>query len=279
MYFNKNNNEEKENAEIHNSKYSNIFKKVELEIKLNKTPEKKIKEKEIKLPYIQINREIKGRKLAHLQNFCTSIYSIYGNMNYKNNKTIDNVYNIKGQMTDVLNDSKLKAIDNIKHYFFINKFPNEVNFRKKTIEDLYKKIFAKRSRKPLSLKKIKKIKDKLNRNQAEDNFTLITTINVKKEKKEDNDENKNHNFIGYRKYNFEDYASNKIVTKHPILYQLNQIKNRNNNNNILAHKTNNYFNEIVEISKLIPDKTEIIKENKKNNYDDYMRMKELKIIK
>ena len=48
---------------------------------------------------------------------------------------------------------------------------------------------------------------------------------------------------------------------------------------MLAHKTNNYFNEIVEISKLIPDKTEIIKENKKNNYDDYMRMKELKIIK
>ena len=36
---------------------------------------------------------------------------------------------------------------------------------------------------------------------------------------------------------------------------------------------------IVELSKFIPDNTEIKKENKINNYDDYMKLKELKIIK
>jgi hypothetical protein len=278
MYINQNNNEEKENIEMHKSINNSIFKKVELQIKLNKTPQKRIKDKEIKLPYIKMNREMNGRKMAHLQNFCTSIYSIYGNMNYKNNKTIDNIFDIKEQMNDILNDSKLKAIDDIKHYFLLNKFPNEVNFRKKSIEDLYKRIFANRAKiKQFSLKKIKKIKDKSNNNQIKDNFTLITTLDINKEKTKEEDKHIKNHLNRYRKYNFEDYADNKLVTKHPILYQLNQFKSRNNK--IPLHKSNNYFNEVVEISKLIPNKAEINKENKINNYDDYMRMKELKIIK
>ena len=51
----------------------------------------------------------------------------------------------------------------------------------------------------------------------------------------------------------------------------------NNLPNIKIHRRNKIFNDIVEMSKLIPDNTEINKEYKKNNYDDYMRMKELKV--
>ena len=144
MSFKENNNEEKENSKI-NGNSNNIFKKVELQIRTNNSPEikskskEKEKDKEIKLPYIQLNQEIKGRKMSHVQNFCNSIYSIYSNnylLNSKNNKTIDNIYNIRENMDDILNDSKLKAIEDIKHYFFINKFPNEVNFRRNNLKEL-----------------------------------------------------------------------------------------------------------------------------------------------
>ena len=166
----------------------------------------------------------------------------------------------------------------IKHYFFINKFPNEVNFRKKAINDLYKKIYTKRERrKPLSLNKIKnKINDK-------EKFALITELNINKEKKEEKENKIYESIDSYsnrnKKINFEDYESNyNIKIKHPILYQLNHFKNKNNKLPGI-HRRNKLYNKIVEISKLIPDKTEINKENKINNYDEYMRMKELKIIK
>ena len=277
MLLNQNNNEEKENNKTPIPDNSNIFRKVNLQIQLSKSPEKKIKKKlkEIKLPLINLNQEKIGRKMSHLQNFCNSLYSVH---NTNTNNSIKDIYNIREQMNDILNDSKLKAIEDIKHYFFINKFPNEVNFRRNNINDLYKKIYTTRT-KPISLKKMK---NKTNKEQDEEKFTLITTLNIKKEKNEEKERNKIYNSIDSyssrnQKFNFEDYATNQIKTKHPIMYQLNQIKKRKNLPNI--HRRNKIFNDIVEISKLIPDKTEINKEYKKNNYDEYMRMKELKIIK
>ena len=273
-----NNNENNEILKNQNNNSRTIFKKVELEIKTNLSQEiKAVKnEKNIKLPFIRLNREILGRKMNHVQKFCDSIYS-----NYNNNHTIVGIYNKNGdkQMKDILNDSKLKAIDDIQHYFFINKFPNEVNFRKKTLNELNERIKKIRSKiKPLSLNKIK---NKRNNIQDEEKFTLITTINVPKEKIEEKYLNKNL-ISSYsnkkQKYNFGDYAVNKMVTKHPLVYKLNIDVNRKNNLPKI-HRRNKIFNDVVELSKFIPDNTEIKKENKINNYDDYMKLKELKIIK
>ena len=282
MSFNENNNEKENDInKIINNKKVNLFKKVDIQMKLNFLPksEKKLKEKgeEVILPYIYKNRENSGKKMILLQNFCNSIYS------KKNNRTLGEINSIREKMADVLNDSKLKAIEEIKHYFFINKFPNEINFKKNKnkLEEIYKKINEKKVKlKPFSLKKLNLIsRNKAERiYQDEEKFTYLTTLNIKKENKE---KNKMSNSIDTyskrnRKYNFEDYASNQISVKHQILYKLN--KNRNDKLPLIKKKNKN-FNDIVEMSKLIPDKNEINKEAKIINYDDYMRMKELKIIK
>ena len=282
MSFNENNNEKENDInKIINNKKVNLFKKVDIQMKLNFSPksEKKLKEKgeEVILPYIYKNRENSGKKMILLQNFCNSIYS------KKNNRTLGEINSIREKMADVLNDSKLKAIEEIKHYFFINKFPNEINFKKNKnkLEEIYKKINEKKVKlKPFSLKKLNLIsRNKAERiYQDEEKFTYLTTLNIKKENKE---KNKMSNSIDTyskrnRKYNFEDYASNQISVKHQILYKLN--KNRNDKLPLIKKK-NKIFNDIVEMSKLIPDKNEINKEAKIINYDDYMRMKELKIIK
>ena len=289
MFFNDNNNEEEneKNKRINNYNKNNLFKKVDIQIKYNLSPksEKKLKEKreDIILPYIHKNRESLGKKMIHLQNFCNSIYS------KKNNKTLGEINNIREKMEDALYDSKLKAIEEIKHYFFINKFPNEINFKKnkKKLEDIYKKIYTNRENnnnninKPYSLKKINLIsrnkEGKTYQSQDDEKFTYITTLKTKKEKK------KIHNSIDAyslrnKNYNFEDYATNQINTKHPVLYKLTLSRNKNENLPLIKKKKK-VFNDIVEISKLIPDKTEINKEAKIINYDEYMRMKELKIIK
>ena len=231
MSFNENNNEKENDInKIINNKKVNLFKKVDIQMKLNFLPksEKKLKEKgeEVILPYIYKNRENSGKKMILLQNFCNSIYS------KKNNRTLGEINSIREKMADVLNDSKLKAIEEIKHYFFINKFPNEINFKKNKnkLEEIYKKINEKKVKlKPFSLKKLNLIsRNKAERiYQDEEKFTYLTTLNIKKENKE---KNKMSNSIDTyskrnRKYNFEDYASNQISVKHQILYKLN--KNRN----------------------------------------------------
>ena len=284
MLLNQIHNEDKEDNKNQNSNKNSIFKKVELEINLNKTPKRTIeqKDKKLDLPYIHLSREIVNHKIDHIQNFCNSLYSNYNDYsrNRNINDTILNMCNSKEQMNDILIDSKLKAIEDIKHYFYINKFPNEVNFRKKNKKDLYKRKYSTREHiKPISLKKINNI---INRNNQEDEkFTLITTLNAKKENEEKKDINKIYHSIDShtnrkknKKINFEDYAMNNIKIKHPILYKLNS-KNKNN----LPSIKNKIFNDIVEISNLIPDKTEINNETKINNYSEYMRLKELKIIK
>ena len=286
MLLNQIHNEDKEDNKNENSNKNSIFKKVELEINLNKTPKRTIeqKDKKLDLPYIHLSREIVNHKIDHIQNFCNSLYSNYNDYsrNRNINDTILNMCNSKEQMNDILIDSKLKAIEDIKHYFYINKFPNEVNFRKKNKKDLYKRKYSTREHiKPISLKKINNI---INRNNQEDEkFTLITTLNAKKENEEKKDINKIYHSIDShtnrkknKKINFEDYAMNNIKIKHPILYKLNS-KNKNNLPSI--HRKNKIFNDIVEISNLIPDKTEINNETKINNYSEYMRLKELKIIK
>jgi len=286
MLLNQIHNEDKEDNKNQNSNKNSIFKKVELEINLNKTPKRTIeqKDKKLDLPYIHLSREIVNHKIDHIQNFCNSLYSNYNDhsRNRNINDTILNMCNSKEQMNDILIDSKLKAIEDIKHYFYINKFPNEVNFRKKNKKDLYKRKYSTREHiKPISLKKINNI---INRNNQEDEkFTLITTLNAKKENEEKKDINKIYHSIDShtnrkknKKINFEDYAMNNIKIKHPILYKLNS-KNKNNLPSI--HRKNKIFNDIVEISNLIPDKTEINNETKINNYSEYMRLKELKIIK
>ena len=286
MLLNQIHNEDKEDNKNQNSNKNSIFKKVELEINLNKTPKRTIeqKDKKLDLPYIHLSREIVNHKIDHIQNFCNSLYSNYNDYsrNRNINDTILNMCNSKEQMNDILIDSKLKAIEDIKHYFYINKFPNEVNFRKKNKKDLYKRKYSTREHiKPISLKKINNI---INRNNQEDEkFTLITTLNAKKENEEKKDINKIYHLIDShtnrkknKKINFEDYAMNNIKIKHPILYKLNS-KNKNNLPSI--HRKNKIFNDIVEISNLIPDKTEINNETKINNYSEYMRLKELKIIK
>ena len=286
MLLNQIHNEDKEDNKNQNSNKNSIFKKVELEINLNKTPKRTIeqKDKKLDLPYIHLSREIVNHKIDHIQNFCNSLYSNYNDYsrNRNINDTILNMCNSKEQMNDILIDSKLKAIEDIKHYFYINKFPNEVNFRKKNKKDLYKRKYSTREHiKPISLKKINNI---INRNNQEDEkFTLITTLNAKKENEEKKVINKIYHSIDSKtnrkknkKINFEDYAMNNIKIKHPILYKLNS-KNKNNLPSI--HRKNKIFNDIVEISNLIPDKTEINNETKINNYSEYMRLKELKIIK
>ena len=286
MLLNQIHNEDKEDNKNQNSNKNSIFKKVELEINLNKTPKRTIeqKDKKLDLPYIHLSREIVNHKIDHIQNFCNSLYSNYNDYsrNRNINDTILNMCNSKEQMNDILIDSKLKAIEDIKHYFYINKFPNEVNFRKKNKKDLYKRKYSTREHiKPISLKKINNI---INRNNQEDEkFTLITTLNAKKENEEKKDINKIYHSIDShtnrkknKKINFENYAMNNIKIKHPILYKLNS-KNKNNLPSI--HRKNKIFNDIVEISNLIPDKTEINNETKINNYSEYMRLKELKIIK
>jgi hypothetical protein len=286
MLLNQIHNEDKEDNKNQNSNKNSIFKKVELEINLNKTPKRTIeqKDKKLDLPYIHLSREIVNHKIDHIQNFCNSLYSNYNDYsrNRNINDTILNMCNSKEQMNDILIDSKLKAIEDIKHYFYINKFPNEVNFRKKNKKDLYKRKYSTREHiKPISLKKINNI---INRNNQEDEkFTLITTLNAKKENEEKKDINKIYHSIDShtnrkknKKFNFEDYAMNNIKIKHPILYKLNS-KNKKNLPSI--HRKNKIFNDIVEISNLIPDKTEINNETKINNYSEYMRLKELKIIK
>ena len=146
MLLNQIHNEDKEDNKNQNSNKNSIFKKVELEINLNKTPKRTIeqKDKKLDLPYIHLSREIVNHKIDHIQNFCNSLYSNYNDCgrNRNINDTILNMCNSKEQMNDILIDSKLKAIEDIKHYFYINKFPNEVSYISYKINMKHKKLLG-----------------------------------------------------------------------------------------------------------------------------------------
>lgn len=248
-------------------------KKVNIQIQVDlfpklieKTIEKGLEENSIKLPSIitrhvhktiQTRTDLK-RKLTHLENFCQSLYNS-SNTTMNNTKT----------MGEILNDSKLKAIDEIKNGFFVN----QIQTKKEDNNDIYKKIKIK----PKSLRKINIKNDKISPDKQK--FIYITTTNERDRKNNKNIFNSNHCSIDKsanirNKITFDDYASKKIIVKHPQLYLLSG--RRENRIKKLPQIKRNKIHIINEISKIIPDKMELSLEEKKNRYDEYMLAKELK---
>ena len=283
--------EEYKNEKLCNNltNFGEKVKKVNLEIQVDLSQDKE--EKEIKLPFIikkKIlpniqNRKKLRKKLVQIGNFCQSIYN-------NSNTTINNTKT----MEDILNDSKLKAIKDIKNDFFINQnqsnkeennnsinineninnnnnFNNNINYKKLILNKLNRKSF-------------KSIDIKLNykniNNNNEEKFTYLTTTYERPVKKQ------NKNNIHYSidnglkrkmKYNFADYASNKLIINHPQLYILNNNKRENKIEKLpVINRGYKRLNIVEEFSKLLPDKIVLTNEEKRNKYDDYMKMKELK---
>ena len=178
--------------EENNNKRINLFtnfgdkvKKVNIEIQVDNNQEKDIY-KNIKLPYILRkkiepnlqNRKKLRRKMAQIGNFCQSIYT-------NSNPTMNNTKT----MEDILNDSKMKAIEEIKNDFFINQIQsnkeqkNYSNSISNNNSEIYKKIIINRP-KPRSLKKMDTRINNYNNN--EEKFTYLTTTyerNIKKKNK------------------------------------------------------------------------------------------------
>ena len=246
-------------------------KKVSIQIQVDifpkivqKTIEKGIEENNIKLPSIiprhahktiQTRTDLK-RKLNNLENFCQSLYTS-SNTTMNNTKT----------MEEIINDSKLKAINELKNEFFVN----QIQPKKEDNSFIYKKIKVK----PKSLRKAYLKRDKISPEKQK--FIYITTN--ERNKQENNIFNSNHYSIDKSanirsKINFDDYASKRIIVNHPQLYLLSNA--RENRIKKLPQIKRNRIHIINGISKIIPDKMELSLEEKKNRYDEFMMAKELK---
>lgn len=264
-------NNDLENINITN--YDNLDnppKKVSIQIQVDlfpkiiqKTIEKGIDENNIKLPSIipkHVHKTIQTRtdlkkKLTNLENFCQSLYTS-SNTTMNNTKTVG----------EILNNSKLKAIDEIKKDFFVN----QIQPKKENNNDIYKKIKIKI--KPKSLRKVNLKADRISPEKQK--FIYIKT----------NERNKKENiFNNYsidkiasikNRINFDDFGSNRILVNHPQLYMLRNT--RENRIKKLPQVKRNKIHIIHGISKIIPDKMELSLEEKKNRYDEYMMAKELK---
>ena len=264
-------NNDLENINITN--YDNLDnppKKVSIQIQVDlfpkiiqKTIEKGIDENSIKLPSIipkHVHKTIQPRtelknKLTNLENFCQSLYTS-SNISMNNTKTVG----------EILNNSKLKAIDEIKKDFFVN----QIQPKKENNNDIYKKIKIKI--KPKSLRKVNFKADRISPEKQK--FIYIKT----------NERNKKENiFNNYsidkiasikNRINFDDFGSNRILVNHPQLYMLRNT--RENRIKKLPQVKRNKIHIIHGISKIIPDKMELSLEEKKNRYDEYMMAKELK---
>ena len=284
--------EEYKNEKLYNN-LSNLgekVKKVNLEIQVDLSQEKE--EKEIKLPFIikkRIqpnfqNRKKLRKKLVQIGNFCQSIYN-NSNITMNNTKT----------MEDILNDSKLKAINDIKNDYFINQ--NQSNKEEKenntnisininennNNNNFYNKLnYKKLILNKLNRKSFKSIDIKLNNknNNNEEKFTYLTTTydrNIKKENKNNIHYSIDNGLKRKLKYNYGDYASNKLIINHPKLYILNNNKRENKIEKLpIINRGYKRLNLVEEFSKLIPDKIVLTNEEKRNRYDEYMKMKELK---
>ena len=274
--------------EENNNKRMNLFtnfgdkvKKVNIEIQVDNNQEKDIY-KNIKLPYILRkkiepnlqNRKKLRRKMAQIGNFCQSIYT-------NSNPTMNNTKT----MEDILNDSKMKAIEEIKNDFFINQIQsnkeqkNYSNSISNNNSEIYKKIIINRP-KPRSLKKMDTRINNYNNN--EEKFTYLTTTyerNIKKNNKKNINYSIDNVINRKKEYNYGDYASNKLIINHPRLYLLNS--NRENKINKLPMINRGYkrFNVVEEFSKLVPDNIVLTREEKINKFDEYMKIKELKELK
>jgi hypothetical protein len=261
-----------------NSNISNLngsIKKVNIQIQINDYDAKN--ERELKLPYLaprkksdhimNQNRKTLRRKLVQIGNFCQSIYT-NSNPSLNNTKT----------MEDILNDTKLKAIEDIKNDFFVNqhqsnnKEDNNIKDNMNNNKQFYKKIILNKS-KPKSLKKI--INKNIINNNNKEKFTFLTTTSERDEKKERNYsiDNARRNKI---RFNYGDYASNRIIVNHPKLYVLNNKKENSIDKLPLIKQRMNQIHIVEEISKILPDKLYISREEKRSQYDEYMKAKELK---
>lgn len=271
-----------------NNKRMNLFtnfgdkvKKVNIEIQVDNNQEK-YNYKNIKLPYILRkkiepnlqNRKKLRRKMAQIGNFCQSIYT-------NSNPTMNNTKT----MEDILNDSKMKAIEEIKNNFFINQIQsnkeekNYSNSISNNNSEIYKKIIINRP-KPRSLKKMDTRINNYNNN--EEKFTYLTTTyerNIKKKNKKNINYSIDNVINRKKEYNYGDYASNKLIINHPRLYLLNS--NRENRIHKLPMINRGYkrFNVVEEFSKLVPDNIVLTREEKINKFDEYMKIKELKELK
>ena len=270
-------NEENSNEKINIlTNFGDKVKKVNLEIQVDLTQEK-INNKQVKLPYIirkcnepnMQSRKKLRKKLVQIGNFCQSIYN-NSNITLNNTKT----------MEDLLNDSKIKAIEEIKNDYFVNQIqPNKEennynNSLSNNNSEIYKKIILNK----LKPKSLKKIDMKTNINNKEEKFTYLTTTYERNSKKDKNKINYSiDNGINRRmKYNYGDYASNKLIINHPKLYILNSNRESRINRLPMINRGYKRLNVVREFSKLIPDNIILTKEKKINKYDEYMKIKELK---
>ena len=248
-------------------------KKVSIQIQVDlfpkivqKTIGKGIEENNIKLPSIiprhvhktiQTRTDLK-RKLNNLENFCQSLYTS-SNTTMNNTKTIE----------EILNDSRLKAINELKNEFFVN----QIQPKKEDNNYIYKKIEIK----PKSLRKVNLKRNKISPERQK--YIYITTTNERNKQENKNIFNSNHYSIDKSanirsKINFDDYASKRIIVNHPQLYVLSNT--RENRIKKLPQIKRNKIHIVSGISKIIPDQMEISLEEKKNRYDEYMMAKELK---
>ena len=270
-------NEENNNEKLNIlTNFGDKVKKVNLEIQVDLTQEK-INNKQVKLPYIirkcnepnMQSRKKLRKKLVQIGNFCQSIYN-NSNITLNNTKT----------MEDLLNDSKIKAIEEIKNDYFVNQIqPNKEennynNSLSNNNSEIYKKIILNK----LKPKSLKKIDMKTNINNKEEKFTYLTTTYERNSKKDKNKINYSiDNGINRRmKYNYGDYASNKLIINHPKLYILNSNRESRINRLPMINRGYKRLNVVREFSKLIPDNIILTREEKINKYDEYMKIKELK---
>ena len=271
--MNKEKNDRKNNITLN---LKSRIKKINIGIKIDGYDTKE--EKMVKLPPLFkkkneiINKIHMRKKLVNLENFCHSIYT-------NSNNITNNSNNNNRTLEDILNDSKLKVIDEIKNNFFLSCSPYNKEGNKKIKNnkgEIFKKIIYNKS-KPNRNQKYKERKTENN----EEKLTFLTTTferNTKKEERNiinnsiDNNKNKKVQF------NYADYASNKLILNHPKLYILNNKTNNSINELPLINNRNKKINIVEEISKIIPDKIELTRERKINQYDEYMRLKESKNI-
>jgi hypothetical protein len=270
-------NEENSNEKINIlTNFGDKVKKVNLEIQVDLTQEK-VNNGQIKLPYIirkgnepnMQSRKKLRKKLVQIGNFCQSIYN-------NSNTTLNNTKT----MEDLLNDSKIKAIEEIKNDYFVNQIqPNKEennysNSLSNNNSEIYKKIILNK----LKPKSLKKIDMKTNINNKAEKFTYLTTTYERNSKKDKNKINYSiDNGINKKmKYNYGDYASNKLIINHPKLYILNSNRESRINRLPMINRGYKRLNVVREFSKLIPDNIILTREEKINKYDEYMKMKELK---
>ena len=270
-------NEENNNEKINNlTNFGDKVKKVNLEIQVDLNQEK-VNNRQVKLPYIirksnepnMQSRKKLRKKLVQIGNFCQSIYN-------NSNTTLNNTKT----MEDLLNDSKIKAIEEIKNDYFVNQIqPNkEENNYSSSISNNNSEIYKKIILNKLKQKSLKKIDMKTNINSKEEKFTYLTTTYERNSEKYKNKINYSiDNGINKKmKYNYGDYASNKLIINHPKLYILNSNRERRINRLPMINRGYKRLNVVREFSKLIPDNIILTREEKINKYDEYMKMKELK---